>query len=851
MATARPKLDPLPIDAGLPEVVASLALHPALVLRAPTGAGKTTRVPPALLAAGLAGGRQVVMLEPRRIAARAAARRIAAEQGWDVGAEVGYQIRFERRAGKLTRILIVTEGILVQMLQSDPFLEGVGVVVFDEFHERNLHADLSLAMVRRVQQEVRSDLKLVVMSATLDAGPLAEYLGDCPVMTSEGRLYPVEIAHLPQPDPRPMPLLAAWGVRRVVAERTGDVLVFLPGVGEIRRTAEQLAALATEQNLALMPLYGELSGSEQDAVLAPCERRKVVLATNVAETSITIAGIGSVVDTGQVRLLRYDPASGLDRLELTRASRAAVEQRAGRAGRDGPGFCLRLWSEHDHRSLPERETAEVRRVDLTAPVLQLLAWGESDPARFPWFEAPEPPALERALVLLADLGARDRAGITELGRMMARLPLHPRLARLVIEGHRRGARRRAALAAALLSERDLVHRPAGARPVVAQASSVSDVLDRLEALESFERRGSGETALGPIHGGRARWVLQAGRDIARLAERALGREPVPEGDSDEALLRALLAAYPDRLARRREAASRRGVMVGGRGVRLAEMSAVDRGELFLCIEVDAGHAGPQSEGLVRQASAVEPGWLPTAAATGREEIVFDPDKERVVGYRRTFYRDLLLTEAEYPVDLQAAAPVLAVAAAECLEQALPLDDSEIATFLARLRSLVYWRPELGLPTFEREELIELLPMLAAGKRSFAELRRAPLLDVLRGSLRYDQLQTLEREAPERLEVPSGSRVRLDYEPGKAPVLAVRIQEMFGQRETPTVASGRVPVLLHLLAPNHRPQQVTQDLRSFWQNVYPQVRKELAGRYPKHAWPEDPLAARPERRGGRA
>jgi len=835
----------LPIDDVLPEVLAALGEHPAVVLRAPTGAGKTTRVPPAILDAGLAGEGRVVMLEPRRIAARAAARRIASERGASVGGEVGYQIRFERRAGGATRILIVTEGILVRMLQDDPFLDGVGAVIFDEFHERSLHADLSLAMARRVQREVREDLKLVVMSATLETGPIAEYLGGCPVVESAGRLHPVAVEYLDRPDPRALPVLAAAGVRRAVDEKEGDVLVFLPGVGEIRSTAGLLESLAAERNLAVMPLYGDLPGPEQDAVLGPASRRKVVLATNVAETSITIEGIAVVVDTGQARILRFDAGSGLDRLELSRISQASAEQRAGRAGRQGPGHCLRLWTEHDHRSLPERERPEIQRVDLAAPALELLAWGEADPAEFPWFEAPDPAALERAMTLLEDLGARGPAGVTDLGKTMVRLPLHPRLARLVIEGHRRGVAERAARAAALFSERDLVHRPAGGRPVVADGSTPSDLLDRLEALERFEKSGYGETHLGPIHRGRARWVLKVAEQIAKAARRALGRCPRRAEDPDEAILRALLAAYPDRLARRREPGSRRGVMVGGRGVRLAEMSTVHEGEFFLCLELDAGRSGERSEAFVRQASKVEREWL--GELDERDEVSFDPERERAVGHRRVYYRDLLLEETEIPVSAGEAARVLAEAAAAEPERALGLDEPKVAAFLARLRFLARERPELGLPTFEGDDLRELLPALAGGKRSFEELRRAPLVGVLEGSLGFEAHRALEREAPERIEVPSGSQIRLRYEPDGPPVLAVRIQEIFGLRETPTVAGGRVPVLLHLLAPNMRPQQVTQDLASFWQNVYPEVRRELAGRYPKHAWPEDPLDAQPERR----
>ncbi len=856
---------PLPIDEALPELTAVLRGRNAAVLIAPTGAGKTTRVPPALLAAGIVGGKRIVMLEPRRIAARAAARRMAEENGWTLGGEVGYQVRFERKAGPGTRILVVTEGILVQMLQADPFLEEAGVVIFDEIHERNLQTDLSLAMARRVQREVRPDLRLVAMSATVDPGPIAAFLGDspgdCPTVESRGRLHPVETLHIDKSDDRPLPAQIAAGVRRVLSATEGDVLVFLPGVGEIQRSAESLAGLAAERDLAVLPLYGDLPAEKQDAVLRPLDRRKIVLATNVAETSITIDGVTAVVDSGLVRRLRFDPATGLDRLELGKISRASADQRAGRAGRQAPGLCLRLWPAWEHPTLPERETPEIARVDLAGPALQLLSWGETDLAAFGWFEAPDPAALESALALLRRLGAVDAHGVTPLGTTLARLPVHPRLGRLLVEGRRLGRAREAALLAALLSERDpFTRNPRGTGP---RRASRSDLLDRLDALEVFERRSWETEGLNAFA---ARFVLKARDQLYSLVQQELTLPPLPvreggrgrerglggEGSGDDSpLLRALLTAYPDRLARRRETRSPRGVMVGGRGVRLAEESAVLEDDLFLCIDLDAGRAGPMAEALVRKASAVEPEWLPPESLTIETVLAFDETRERVAAWKRTRYEDLVIAETEVPPpDAAEAGRVLAEAAAARLDRALALDDPEVAAFLARVRSLADWMPELGLPRFTEDEIRGLLPALAAGRKSFADLRRVPLLDVLQGALSYPQLEAVRREAPERLEVPSGSHVRLDYEPGKPPVLAARIQEMFGLAETPRVAAGRVPVLLHLLAPNGRPQQVTHDLRSFWENTYPQVRKELAGRYPKHSWPLDPWNATPQRRPGR-
>lgn len=840
----------LPIDEVLPRLLSALETHPAAVLHAPTGAGKTTRVPPALLDAGFSSGRQIVMLEPRRVAARAAARRIAEERGARLGGDVGYQIRFDRRAGNDTRILVVTEGILVQMLQRDPFLESVGVVIFDEFHERNLHSDLSLALCKRVQKEARPDLRLVVMSATLAAEPIAEWLGEgmeraCAVVESRGRQYPVDIRFLERPDPRGLPVVVSTAVKKMLGETPGDVLVFLPGVGEIRRTAGMLEGLGPK--VRVMPLYGDLPPEAQDAVLRPLSVRKVVLATNVAETSLTIDGVTAVVDSGLARTLRFDPSYGLDRLELGRISRAAADQRSGRAGRQGPGLCQRLWTAHDDRSLLDHDLPEIRRVDLASTALELLAWGETDLHAFDWFEAPEPAAIERALNLLANLGAVEPGEpprLTKLGRTLARFPVHPRLARLLVAGHEAGELRRAALCAALLSERDVVNRPTSHRPVVALHTASSDLLDRVTAVENQERSGYGESALGPVHPGRSRQVQRVARQLAKLAERRLG--PGESLDNEEALRCALLVAWPDRVARRREPASRRGVMVGGRGVRLAEMSAVHQAEFFLCLELDAGGRS-HSEALVRQASAIEVDWLPKDELSTGVEAVYDESRDRVVGRLRTTWRDLVLTEKEADPGAEEAARVLAAAAAERLDQALPQEDRSFSDFLARVRSLATWMPDLGLPAFDDAHLVTLLPTLATGKRSLADLRKAPWLATLEGMLDYRQVQALRNHAPSHLEVPSGSRIRLRYAPGKAPVLPVRIQELFGLPQTPTVAAGRIPVLLHLLAPNQRPQQVTDDLKSFWKNTYPEVRKELKARYAKHSWPEDPLGARAEKR----
>lgn len=849
---------PLPIDDVLPQVVQALAASDCLVLRAPTGAGKTTRVPPAILDAGLAGDKQVVLLQPRRLAARTAAHRIAFERGTALGEGVGYQVRFERRAGANTRILVVTEGILTRMLQDDPFLESVGAVMLDEFHERHLDTDLALGMTRRVQQTVRPDLKLAVMSATLAVEPVSQWLGGCPIVDSAGRAFPVTVEYAGANESRPVAARVADALDDVLARTPGDVLVFLPGVGEIRHTSRVLRPMAERGGFVLRELYGDLPADEQDAVLAPGPKRKVILSTNVAETSVTIEGITAVIDAGTARAMHFDSHVGLDRLRLQPISKASADQRSGRAGRLQAGLCVRLWSEASHRARPDEESPEIRRVDLAGPVLQLLCWGESDVRGFPWFEPPRETTVARGESLLRKLGAIDAAGPTELGRRMARLPVHPRLARLLVEAGRLGCVGRGALAAALLSERDPFRRDdSGSGPPrpnagPRRATSRSDLLDRVLALEEFERTGREQSPLGSIHHVAARFVLKArdqllrltdGRRAAKSSEAATTRSPSDERN----LLRALFAAFPDRLARRREPGSPRGLMVGGKGIVLGPESAVREAEFFLCLDVDAS----KGEARVRQASAVDREWIDSAQTRSTVDVIFDAGAERIAARRRIRFEDLILEEGTAPVPSgDDAVEVLATAAVEHWDRVYPPESESVAQFVTRVRCLREWMPDLELPAFDDADLQSALPLLAVGCRSFAELRRAAWIDILRTRLTRAQSAAVDREAPERMEVPSGNRITLAYEAGRPPVLAVRIQEVFGLKETPRVGGGRVRVLMHLLAPNMRPQQITDDLASFWANGYPLVRKELRARYPKHSWPEDPTDATPQRRPGR-
>lgn len=829
MAPAR---DSLPINSVLPDLLAALSRSGAVVLRAPTGAGKTTRVPPALIE----DDGRVLVLEPRRVAVRAAARRMAAEHSSPLGDVFGYHVRFDRKAGSRTRVLVVTPGVLLRMMHDDPFLESTSAVIFDEFHERGIEADLALGLVRLVRQTVRPELKVVVMSATVEPGPVSAYFSGCPTVESEGRAFPIEIQYRPARREVPIHEVAASAVERVLNETPGDVLVFLPGLREIRSTAELLERTDAE----VLPLHGDLPPEAQDRALRKLERRKIVLATNVAETSVTVDGVTAVVDTGLARQMEFDASVGLDRLRLVPISRASADQRAGRAGRTQPGVCVRLWDELSHRSRPEQTEPEIRRVDLAGPVLHLLALGERDVRAFPWLDEPKPEAVEQALTLLEQLQALQNGKLTEVGQIMARLPVHPRLGRLLVEGQRLGYANRAALAAALLSERDPFVREFDGSAVRTAPPTESDILDRVEALEQFERNGQLDTLHCRLHRGGAKAVL-AVRD--QLLRREEPNPPAPflkrEGGEDEAVLRAIFAAFPDRIARRRERNDRRAIMVGGRGVRLGTGSGVMEPDLFVCVDVDAGGA----DSFVRLASGVRREWLPAESITTRIEVIFDEQTERLAARKFTRFADLVLDEKDAHIaDEGEAAGILAGAAANSLQKVLPSPDSDAGRFLTRLRCLRAWMPELNLPELDGTAHSEVLESLARGRRSLADIRNGPWLDVLRGSLTYAQLQTVEREAPDRLAVPSGSQIKLEYEEGRPPVLAVRIQELFGLADTPRIAGGRVKVLFHLLAPNYRPQQVTEDLASFWANTYPQVRKELRARYPKHSWPDNPLTA---------
>lgn len=842
-------LQELPVDQLIPQVMQQLAVHGSLVLRAATGAGKTTRIPPAVAAAAQPPHTKVILLEPRRVAAKAAASRMAAERGERPGESIGYRVRFDEQCSADTKIVAVTEGILLRQMQTDPYLEGINTVILDEFHERRLDSDLCLAMLTRIRQTVRPDLQLVVMSATMDPGPIATFLNNCPVIDAPGRSFPVKIlwkktAHLQR-----LPDLAAEGTRELLGRTQGDILVFLPGKGEIHRTANLLRPLAEKHNFTVLPLHGSLPLDQQNEVLNPSDVQRVILSTNVAETSVTVAGVTAVVDTGMARQLSFDADSGINQLQLRQISKASADQRAGRAGRTQPGVCLRLWDQHRHRTRPDQEAPEIQRTDLSAALLKLIVWGETDFRAFPWFQPPPEDAVEQGKNLLQILGAVDDSHqITPIGRWMSRFPIAPRLSRVIIAAYQSGHGMRSCLMAALISEQApfLLNTAHAAPRDQLIHHSESDVVDRVRAVEDFLNEGRQQSRFGEIHRNQLRTTLQTTHQLAEVLDGISA--DIPSGrqipDSDEALMRALLTGYPDRLAVRKDLSGDRGLMTGGRQVRLAKGSAVRSAALFLCINVDG--AGAKAE--VRQASGIEYDWLPQEQLVESEDLFFHPTRRQVLARKRTSFLELVLKETPTAVtDHEKAAELLFNAASPQLNQLLPPDDSAAMKLLMRIGFLKQSMPELELPEFGHDQMLICLRQLCYGLRSTSELKEAPWKSVFEQQLSRTQREAVITHAPETITVPSGSRIALTYRADGPPILGVRIQEIFGLRATPAVAAGRVQVLLHLLGPNHRPQQVTDDLASFWQNTYPVIRRDLARRYPRHPWPEDPLNASPIRK----
>lgn len=811
----------LPIDQLLPDLCRALAQNSAVVLQAPPGAGKTTRVPPALLDQPWLVGKSILMLQPRRLAARHAAEFMAAQLGEKVGQRVGYSVRFERKRTRLTRIEVVTEGILTRRLQSDPELSGVGLVIFDEFHERNLHSDLALALCRDAQSALRDDLKLLIMSATLDAEPVAALLDNCPVLTSEGRSFPVTTRYLPRKKEERIAENTAAGVKLALAETDGDILAFLPGAGEIRRCADMLEGTA---GIDVRPLFGGLPFAQQRQAIEPGERRRVVLATNIAETSLTIDGISTVVDSGWERRPRFDVGSGLTRLELKRISAASAIQRSGRAGRLGPGTCYRLWSEGRQAELLPQAPPEIRSADLAPLLLELSCWGESVPERLTWLDPPHSSHLKQARELLTNLGAVDGKGrVTDLGRRMVRLPLAPRLARLVLAADDDGEAALGCELAALLSERDLLPRAA--------ASTVVDC--DLETRWNLLRQKSSTPA--------AQAVRRVATDLKRFISAA--GEAIWENDS-QAVKRWLALAWPDRIGRQRQTGSDRYLLSDGSGALLSPRSGLKRPEFLIALELE--YKSGQAEIVV--ASTVECSLLEelfSQRLKPQRQVRWDDREERVVaaevvslGALVLSSRPLKATREEQLAGALAGVRRIGIERLKWSREAYQL--------MARVRHCTACRPDEEWPDLGFDSLTakleEWLGPYLDGVSTRAGLERFDPLQALQTLIPWELQQRLDQLVPERVVVPSGSRIRIDYSADGPPVLAVKLQELFGWKQGPRLCNGRLPLMIHLLSPAGRPLAQTQDLENFWNEVYPEVRKEMRGRYPKHPWPEDPWNA---------
>lgn len=792
----------LPIDPLIPEIGLKLSRGRNLVLEAPPGAGKTTRVPPALLSLG-AG--QVLVLEPRRLAARLAARRVAAELGEKVGETAGYQVRFEEVAGPRTRLRFLTEGVLTRRLLGDPQLAGVATVVLDEFHERHLDGDLALALLARLQKTARPDLRLVVMSATMETAPVAAFLGGCNVLRSEGRLFDLSVSYTPSSS-QSVAEQVAQALERLLREGVdGDVLVFLPGAAEIRQAARTCTQIAGKADLLVLPLYGDLSPEEQDRAVTPADRRKVILSTNVAESSVTIEGVTAVIDSGLARVASFSPWSGLPTLNVSRISKASAIQRAGRAGRTRPGRVIRLYPAEDFHRRPAHDVPEVARRELSGTCLEVMAMG-MDLRRLEWLLAPPEAAVGAAEQLLRDLGAADaEARLTETGRLMALYPLHPRLSRLVVEAGHRGVSEDGCALAAILSAG--THRTGPA--------------ELLQLLES-------------------EWEPNARRIFQQILRVRRARAAKPK-DRDQALLISVLVAFPDRVARRRQGDEL--LLAAGGSAVLSGSSVAGAGEWLVAVDIEERREGGLP--LVRLASAIEPGWLLDLfpeRVTERTSVEWNRKAERVEATSALLFASLVLEESrDARPGAEQASALLAEKAAEAGVGRFT-DPDEMEEFLARV---AFASEHSSLPALGGKDVGAALSSLCRGLRSLAELRDAAgnggLLRALTERLPAGADRALREVAPEKIRLPGGRQVRVRYARHQAPWISSRLQDFFGMRETPRVARGAVPLVVHLLAPNQRPVQTTIDLAGFWERLYPKVRRELSRRYPRHSWPEDPLA----------
>ena len=841
--------DRLPIYEIERDIVTRLQNDKRLILSAPTGSGKSTQVPQMLLKHGLLGNGQVVVLQPRRLAARLLAARVAQELGVKLGDEVGYQIRFENVTSAKTKIRFVTEGVLLRQMIDDPQLRGVAAILFDEFHERHLYGDITLAQALEQQEKFRPDLLLAVMSATLNAGELEKYLSPCAVLASEGRMFPVEYEYAELPayaDKRPMWEQAADAFSRYVhGGGEGDVLVFMPGGFEISQTIEAIRHTSEAKGFILLPLHGELPPRDQDAAVARYDRRKVVVATNVAETSLTIDGVRLVIDSGLARVARYDANRGINTLLIDKISQSSTDQRAGRAGRTAPGVCMRLWSREEHGHRAPQELPEIKRLDLSEVVLTLKASGVEDLRQFRWLEKPDEISLSHAEELLADLGAIHDNKITPIGRKMLAFPLHPRYARMLLAAQEYGCVYQACLVAALTQGRDLLLRNCGkevdtAREDLLGEKSSSDFWILMRAWSfafNNQFRVDACRKLG-IHAVTAKQVGPLFDQFLRIAK-AEGLDTKPNEVKDENLQKCILIGFSDRVTRRMDQGTLRCELVHGRRGVLARESAVQQSPLFVAAEIrEIEGRDKEVNTILSLATAIEVEWLKELFPDDIQSEVhvqFDAREKRVLAAELLRFRDLALTAKRIdPPPAEAAARLLAdeILAGRLL---LPNWDHHVEQWLARLNLLCKECSDLQLPAITADDKKAIIEQLCHGAVSYKDIKEREVKPIVTSWLSHAQRELLDKHAPERLTLPNGRTPKVNYEPGRAPFISLRIQELYDVNQTPKIALGRVPVTVHILTPGMKPIQVTQDLASFWREHYPKIKSELARKYPKHFW----------------
>jgi ATP-dependent helicase HrpB len=839
----------LPIWEIHSQIIDSLRDGNRLILSAPTGSGKTTQVPQMLLQSGLLKDGQVVILQPRRLAARLLATRVAQELGVKLGGEVGYQIRFENVTSRETKIRFVTEGVLLRQMIDDPQLKGVSVLLFDEFHERHLYGDITLARALDVQESSRPDLKLAVMSATLDADLLAQYLKPR-VLTSEGRTFPVEIKYATDPsysDKRPVWEQAADAFSRYVnSGGQGDVLVFMPGGFEISQTIEAIRHTDEAKGFILLPLHGELPPKDQDAAVARYPQRKVVISTNVAETSLTIDGVRLVIDSGLARIPRFDANRGINTLLVEKISQSSADQRSGRAGRTAPGVCMRLWSRDEHSHLDRQELPEIKRLDLAEVVLTLKAAGIENLRTFRWLEAPDEPSLAHAEELLTDLGGLDKSGaITAIGRKMLAFPIHPRYARMLIAAQEYGCVYQAALVAALTQGRDLLLRNVGREThqlredlLGEKASSDFWILMRAWTYASKNQfRMDACRKLG-IHAVTARQVGPLFDHFLRIAKKE-GLDIEPHEVKDEALQKCVLIGFSDRVAHRLDQGTLRCELVHNRRGALARESVVQHAPLFVAAEVrEVEGKDEELRTIISLATAIEADWLCELFPNdiqGELKVQFDPTQKRIAAAELLRFRGLALSAKRVePPPAEAAARLLAD---EVVAGNLVLKewDHTVEQWILRLNLLSKWCPELELPPIADDDRRHLIEQVCHGAIGYKDIKDKEVRPVVQSWLSHAQRELLDKHAPERLSLPNGRTPKVSYEASNPPHIAMRIQELYDVTQTPKIALGRVPVLVHILTPGMKPVQVTQDLANFWREHYPKLKSELQRRYPKHEW----------------